>query len=134
MTRSGEAGGPAADRCRRGLDPMLAFAVFAATASYLAALPLLLIHADEAHYLHEAKRLLAGDRLYRDIFELTTPGWMYLMALLFRVFGVSLATARMAAALIHAGTATVLFIVCRRLDVRRGLAVACAATYVAVCP
>jgi hypothetical protein len=130
----GQIGGRIGHRRRQWLDPALAVLTFAATASYLAALPLSLGHPDEAHYLHEAKRLLAGERLYRDVFELATPGWMYLMALLFRVFGVTLATARITAAVIHAATAAVLFIVCRRLTVRRGLALACAGTYVVVCP
>src|SRR4029453_12619616 len=106
--------------------------LLAGTVSYLAALPLQLGHQDEPHYLHEAKRLLGGERLYRDIFELTTPGWMYLMALLFRVFGGTLSPARIATAVIHAGTAALLFLVCRRLAVRRGLALACAMTYVMV--
>lgn len=125
-------GNPGADRGGAWLDAALALLLFAATVSYLAALPFGLGHPDEAHYLHEAKRVAAGERLYRDVFELATPGWIYLMALLFRVFGVTLATARIAAAVIHAGTAVLLFLVCRRLDVRRGLALACAATYVAL--
>jgi len=125
---------PVHDWARDGLDAALALLIFAACAGYLAAFPLFLGHVDEAHYLHEAKRVLAGERLYRDIFELATPGWVYLMAGLFRLFGATLSTARLAAAVIHAGTATVLFLVCRRLGVRRGLAVACAATYLFLCP
>src|SRR5262249_13943795 len=80
---------------------------------------------------HEAKRVLDGDRMYRDIFELTTPGWMYLMALLFRIFGVTLVTARCTAAVIQGATAVLLFAVCRRLGVRRGLALARAVLFVA---
>jgi len=122
------------DRARPGLDAALALLIFAVCAGRLAAFPLQPGHADEAHYLHEAKRVLQGERLYRDVFELTTPGWVYLMALLFEVFGVTLRTARMAAAVIHGATAALLFIVCRRLDVRRGFALAAAATYLWVCP
>jgi hypothetical protein len=114
------------------LDAVLAVLLFAATVGYLSALPLQLEHADEAHYLHEAKRVLGGEKLYRDIFELTTPGWIYLMAFLFRIFGVTLATARCAAAVIQGGTTVLLFAVCRRLGVRRGLSLASAAIYVAV--
>jgi len=117
----------------RWLDPVLAGLVFAISAGCLGARPLYLGNLDEAHYLHEAKRLLGGDRLYRDIFELTTPGWVYLMALLFEIFGATLRTARMAAAVIQASTATLVFVVCRQLAVRRGLALACAATYLFVC-
>lgn len=122
------------DAARRWLEPALTLLVFAVSVSYLAELPLHLYHQDEAHYLHEAKRLVAGDRLYLDIFELTAPGWLYLMAVLFKVFGVTLSTARITAAVIHASAAALLFIICRHLGVRRGLALACAATYLFVCP
>jgi hypothetical protein len=96
--------------------------LFAVTVLYIAVLPRALGRADESVYLYEAKRLLRGDAMYRDIFEIITPGWMVLMALLFRVFGTDLATARLATAVIHGLTAILIYLTCRRLGVRRGFA------------
>lgn len=49
---------------------------------------------DEGLYLDGARRLLAGQALYRDFFVLTGPGTFWNVAAFFRIFGVSLASAR----------------------------------------
>ena len=121
-------------RTGRWVDAALALLLFAVTVVYLAALPRNLSVPDEAHALHEATRVLDGEVMYRDIFELILPGWMYLMAALFWLFGTTLSTARITAAVIHGGIAVVMFLICRRLFVRRALASACAFTYLIVCP
>ena len=102
-------------------DAVLAGLIFAASVAYLAALPRNLNPADESVHLYEAKRILDGEVLYRDVFNFITPGWFYLMAALFHVFGVSMATARIAMAVMHGLTATLSYLTCRRLGVRRGL-------------
>ena len=114
-------------------DVALAAVVFAVTVAYCAVLPRNLNPADEAVYLYEAKRLLAGQVPYRDFFEITTPGWMLLMAALFRVFGTDLGTARAAAAVIHGAAAAAIVLLCRQLGVRRALSWPAAAAYLVVC-
>ena len=111
----------AASRLRydRG-DAWLALIIFSATVLYISWLPRNLSPADESVYLYEAKRILEGQVLYRDIFEIITPGWMYLMALLFRIFGTDLATARIAMAVMHGVGGVVIYLTCRRLGIRRG--------------
>jgi hypothetical protein len=106
----------------------------AATALYLATFPLLLLSPDEPHMLNEARRILGGEVMYRDIFELTTPGWQYVMAFMFRVFGTTLRTARMTAAAIQGLTVALIFVACRRCDVRPWLAGAVSVAYLAVAP
>ena len=54
---------------------------------YLTWLPRNLPSPTKSIHLYEAKRILDGEVLYRDVFEMITPGFMYLMALLFRIFG-----------------------------------------------
>ena len=73
--------------------------------------------------------MLAGDAMYRDIFDLTTPGWQYLIAALFRLFGTTLWVARTAVAVMHGLSSALTFVVCRRLGVRIGLAGAAALGY-----
>src|SRR6185369_2486850 len=114
-------------------DSALAVLIFAATVIYLTSLPPNLAFADEAIHLYESKRILDGEVLYRDVFEMITPGFMSLMALLFSIFGTTLATARTAQAVIHGITAVALFATCRRLGIRRGLSWAAALAYVVVC-
>jgi hypothetical protein len=114
------------------LDVLLPALLFTATTLYVAAQPRNLAPADESVYLYEAKRVLEGAVLYRDVFEITTPGWLYLMAALFRIFGVDLATARLAIAVLHGVTAVFLYAACRRLTIRPGLAWLPAVAYLVV--
>src|SRR5262245_23569214 len=116
------------------IDVALPALLFAATALYVAAQPRHLAPADESVYLYEAQRVLEGEVLYRDVFEITTPGWLYLMAALLRVFGVDLATARITSAVVHGITAVLIYAACRRLAIRPGLAWLPAFAYLVVCP
>ena len=79
---------------RRDLAP--AIGVFAAVAiffTWLIGNRLVLVN-DEGIYLDGAVRLLRGSLPYRDFFALTGPGTFWNLALLFRLFGVRLAVAR----------------------------------------
>lgn len=104
----------------------------AGTVLSLAFLPLNLGVSDEAIYLYEAKRVLAGQVMYRDIFEIVTPGWVYFMAGVFGLFGTTLAVARSTAAVLHGLTATLVYLTCRRLQIRPGLSWPPALAYVAM--
>lgn len=117
----------------RGSDVLLAALLFGVTTLYVAAQPRNLSPADESVYLYQAKRVLEGAVLYRDVFEITTPGWLYFMAVLFRVFGIDLATARIAAAVLHGFTAVLIYVACRRLGVRAAFAWLPALAYLVVC-
>ncbi|MBX3024573.1 hypothetical protein KF840_06660 [bacterium] len=126
---------PARPRRPRGrrADAALGLLLFAGTVLYLAAHPLNLGTPDEAHGLLSAMRVLHGEVMYRDVFEPATPGFVLMMAGLFHLFGASLATARLAAALLHGATALLLFLVCRGLGVRRSLAWTCGFASLVVC-
>lgn len=126
----------ASDRASSGavvVDVGLAVLLFATVALYLAALPLTLGAPDEAHALLAAKRVGAGEALYRDVFDVSTPLWIYVMAALFRLFGTTLATARLTVAAIHAITAVLIFATCRSLRVRRALAWSAGLAYLVIC-
>jgi len=123
-----------ADRPRYGwADAAIVLAMFAGTIVYLAALPRYLGAADEAVHLYDAKRILQGEVIYRDFFTVITPGFMYLMAALFKVFGTTIATARIGAAVVHGITVVAVYLSCRRLGVRRVLAWPPAVAYLLVC-
>jgi hypothetical protein len=109
---------------------MLALAL--ATLAYLAQWPRDLYMFDEGLYLYEAKRLLNGEVFYRDVFEIITPGAHYVLAGWFAVFGVTLATARALAAVVHAGVVVLVYALCRQVGVRREIAVAAAAAHLAI--
>jgi hypothetical protein len=104
----------------------------AGTVAYLVTMPLNLVQYDEGYFLYHAVRVLHGEVLYRDIFELITPLYIDLMAVVFRVFGATMATARAAAAVIQAGLVVVMYLTCRAVGVRRGLAVAAPLVYLTV--
>jgi len=52
------------------------------------------LEADECNYLYVASRLMAGDRLYENVWDHQPPGVFWLFALLVRLFGDSPATLR----------------------------------------
>jgi hypothetical protein len=114
-------------------DAALALLMFAGTVLYLWSLPLNLSFADEAIYLYESKRILDGDVLYRDIFEMITPVFMYVIAALFWLFGATLQVARLGQAVVHGITVVALYATCRQLGIRRSLAWLAPVGYVAIC-
>ena len=128
--------GTPSDACARSgfdrRDLVLAATSFLATVAYLSFCPPILMNGDEANYLHEAKRLAEGEVLYRDIFELTTPAWMFLVAGLFRLFGTDIATAKAAMWILNGLTAAWLYLACRAVGVRRSLSGVIALVPVAV--
>jgi hypothetical protein len=71
--------------------------------------------------------------MYRDLFEIITPGWMYLMAALFWLFGTDIDTARIGMAVLHCGTIVLIGLTCRRMGVRVCVAWVTALAYLALC-
>ena len=70
---------------------------------------------DEGIILQGAQRILTGQVLYRDFFSFYTPGSYYALALIFRIFGSSLAVARTALALTGAILSVVSYLLARRV-------------------
>lgn len=70
---------------------------------------------DEGIVLQGAQRILAGQVPYRDFFSFYTPGSYYALALVFRIFGSSLAVARTAVALAGALLSVVTYLLARRV-------------------
>lgn len=104
----------------------------AGTIAYVLFMPWVLGASDEGYYLYHAVRLLRGEVLYRDVSELITPLYIDGMALLFRIFGPRMATARVAAAVIQAGLVVLVYLCCRAVGVRRTLAGAMALLHPAI--
>jgi hypothetical protein len=107
--------------------------IFTGATLYWIALPHSLGAADESVHLYEAKRVLDGEVLYRDVFNFITPGWFYLMASVFWAFGTTIDTARTTMAVVHGLTTAVVYLCCRRLGTRRWIAWLPALGYLAVC-
>ncbi len=107
--------------------------LFAGVVAYLAALPPNLGIADESYFLLEAKRMVEGEVLYKDLFWLALPLPHWLMALVFGTFGATVQVARLAMAVLHGLTAVLMFLACRRIGVRAGLALVAPIAYVALC-
>ncbi len=104
----------------------------ALTIAYVAAWPRDFFLADEGLFLYEAKRILSGEVIYRDFFEIITPASLYVMALFFKLFGVSIEVARMSTALQHALIVALMYGTCRALGVGRCLAVAACTAHMAI--
>jgi 4-amino-4-deoxy-L-arabinose transferase-like glycosyltransferase len=92
--------------------------------AYAALWPRDLYMYDEGLFLYEATRILRGEVIYRDFFEISAPLAHYLLALAFALFGAQLVVARALMAALQAGIAVLIFASMRRLGVRRALAVA----------
>jgi hypothetical protein len=82
--------------------------------AYLLTYPLAIGRADESHFLYGAKRVLEGEVLYRDFFEILTPLGYYLFAGVYWIGGTTLRAARVAIALVEAVGCAVLFQLVRR--------------------
>ena len=123
----------AAQSPRDTADHLIVVVLFLAVVAYLAALPRYLGPADESFFLYEARRIREGDVMYRDFFQFVAPAAWYAMAGLFWLFGTSMATARLSMAVLHAGTAVLLYLTCRRMGVRHAIAALAPIAYVALC-
>ncbi|HJQ83775.1 MAG TPA: hypothetical protein VKA21_06860 [Candidatus Binatia bacterium] len=95
-------------------------------------LPRALGDTDEGLYLYEATRVVDGARLYRDVYHIQAPGFHWLMAALFEIFGSSIATARIAAAVIDGLIVVLVYRGSRLLGARPALATVAALMHVAV--
>jgi len=85
---------------------------------------------DEGLLLHVADRLAAGQVPYRDVYFIYTPGFQYLLAGLFRLFGPSLAVEHALLFAVHVALALVVYALAARLA-WRPLAVAAALVVIA---
>jgi hypothetical protein len=98
--------------------------------AYLLTFPLAIGKADESHLLYGAKRILDGEVIYRDFFEIITPLAFYLFAAIYRIAGTTLLAARVGMAIIEAAGCALLFHLARRVS---GVAEATLATLLFVC-
>lgn len=73
------------------------------------------IDPDEGIVLQGAERILRGEVPYRDFFMFYTPGSIYIVAVLFKLFGDSLAVARTSIAAVGAGCSAITYLLARRV-------------------
>src|SRR5215470_4665489 len=101
---------------RVAVDVLLAIALFVVVFAFLRVFwPNILIALDEGAFLYESKRILDGDVMYRDFFDLTGPLAQYAIALAFAALGVSMDVARGSMAVLHGVIAVLMYAVARRL-------------------
>src|SRR5262249_7417468 len=106
-------GNPPRSWALRNLTPLL---VAALSFAYLLTYPLAIGKADESHLLYGAKRVLEGEVIYKDFFEILTPLAYYLFAGIFRIAGTTLLAARVGMAAIEALGCGLLFHLTRRIS------------------
>src|SRR5262245_12332455 len=76
-------------------DAVLPLAIGVSTYVYIGYVwPYLLVGLDEGAFIYEGKRILDGDVMYRDFFDLTGPIAQYLLALWYFLLGTSMETVR----------------------------------------
>jgi hypothetical protein len=114
----------------RARDAAAATLLLVGTVGYLYHWPHDFYTFDEGLYLYEAKRVLDGEVMYRDFFDILTPGWFYFMALLYALFGVSIDTARIGMAVVHALIGALVYAICRQAGVRASLAMVAALAHI----
>lgn len=108
--------------------------LFLATASaiYLMLRRWQLGSADEAYYFYHAIRMLEGEALYRDVFELTTPFLLDVLALAFHLFGETFTTGRAVGSFIQALLLVAIYLGVRAIGAGRTLAIAVAMVHLAI--
>jgi hypothetical protein len=114
------------------LDAVLAIIVTAVAVGFVMRWPHDSGIGDEGLFLYESKRLLSGDRFFRDFFEIIPPGSFYVMAGAFWLFGASMEVARATTGAVLGATSLAIFVVCRAGGVRRAIAAAAAVAQVAI--
>lgn len=72
---------------------------------------------DEGYYAHLAERILNGGVPYRDFFLQFTPGYFYILALFYKVFGVSVITGRILTLLFCLGIGWVTLMILNRFKI-----------------
>ena len=97
-----------------------------ATSTYVIMRTWQLGSADEAYYYYHAIRMLEGEVLYRDVFELTTPFFVDLLALSFHFFDATFATGRAFGSAVQALLIVVIYLGARIFGANRALAVGAA--------
>jgi hypothetical protein len=97
-------------------------AVVLVVAGLLIQLPALWFGMPGSKAINNALRILDGDVPYRDFWTMYAPGHFYLAAALFKVFGVHVWVQGVAAQLLIAVDAALLFAITRRLGLERRLA------------
>ncbi len=70
---------------------------------------------DEGYFIYTSSRVLAGDMPYRDFATPYTPGFFYLNALLFRLFGLDLLTLRLSLVVARVALLLVMYLLARRI-------------------
>lgn len=73
---------------------------------------------DEGEYLHNALRILRGDLPYRDFFSYQPPLYNYWNILAFKLFGVSVFSARLLNSIIFSTASVLFFLIARRFSSR----------------
>lgn len=107
-------------------DAVLLVAVSVATYIYTGYVwPYLLVGLDEGAFVYEGKRILDGDVMYRDFFDLTAPIAQYLLAFWYLLFGTTMETARLYTAAQHAVIVACGYAICRRLGARSSISAVC---------
>src|SRR3954466_327876 len=86
---------------------------------------------DEGLLLHVAERLAAGEVPYRDVYFIYTPGLQYLLALLFRLLGPSLAVEHALQLVLHLAVVGIVYALALRLTRSTPLAAAAALATIA---
>lgn len=122
---------PQSETRRFHLEPQdVQMAVGLAFAGLVLQLPGLLWGAPNGKTMNNALRILAGDVPYRDFWTMYAPGSFYLSALLLKLFGTHVWVLGVAAQVLVAIDAAVLFVIGRRLGLSRAAALAVGGAFV----
>lgn len=118
---------------RRRADAALTLLFGFGAALYVYLEPHMLGKSDEGRVLYAAKRMLDGEVLYLDVFEYVSPGFNYLVEATFWLFGVNIVAAKGLMAVIHGGSAALLYLCGRRAGIRPLIASIPPLAYIALC-
>jgi hypothetical protein len=117
MTASSAADFTKAQPSRRSYLNYLTF-MFCASLYLIPFMRVIRVGSDEGTFLCGAVRIVQGQVFARDFFEVMGPGTFYLLAMFFKLFGVTFFAARLSLFLTSLGTGLLIYFLSRRLGPR----------------
>jgi hypothetical protein len=111
---------------RRAAPVAWALLLAVATTCWVVALPRRLGDTDEAQLLYESRAVLQGAVLYRDVYEITPPGSLWLFAAAFGLFGATMLVGRVLSGAVQGGLVAAVYLCARQARVPPLLATALA--------
>jgi len=123
---------PTSDQWTQRADVAVCLLLAIGSFAYLMLRPWPLGSSDEAYFFLHAIRMLQGESLYLDVYEITTPFLIDVLALAFHLFGETFTTGRLIGSIIQVLMVIVIYLAARATGAGPVIAIAAGLTQIAI--